>query len=297
MSAAVIARLPSSRVFSWPVWASAVVHAASLVLLASVGTLAPRHAPTAIPLSIELVGPETPPAPHSEPTPPPPKPPVVRIAPTARTTAPPRDVPVETPSTPSTPAPAAAAPALIDDEQRRAPSPSSAPSADVPERALPGAGTGGGPFPGMRGETTGTGDTLLSTGDLPVGNPGGGGGAGGASTTATCGAGSSASATDGSAAGLTSFARPRGGYQTRPRYPDAARREGVEGEVLLRFQVLGNGHVGAVTVTRSAGRDDLDRAAVEAVKTWLFDPARRGKEPVTVWVTLPVRFQLGSSKD
>ena len=39
---------------------------------------------------------------------------------------------------------------------------------------------------------------------------------------------------------------------------------------------------------------DLDRAAIEAVKTWLFEPARRGKEPVPVWVTLPVRFGLTS---
>jgi outer membrane biosynthesis protein TonB len=31
---------------------------------------------------------------------------------------------------------------------------------------------------------------------------------------------------------------------------------------------------------------------VEAVKTWKFEPARRGDEPVVVWVTLPVRFEL-----
>jgi protein TonB len=167
----------------------------------------------------------------------------------------------------------------------------------MPARALPGTGGTGGLLPGISGETTGGGDTLLPTGELPAGNPGGGGNAGAGSTAPTHGAASSASATDGTPAGLTSFARPRGGYQTRPRYPDAARRDGVEGEVLLRFQVLGDGHVGAVTVTRSAGRDDFDRAAVEAVKTWLFEPARRGKEPVTVWVTLPVRFQLGSGKD
>jgi protein TonB len=60
----------------------------------------------------------------------------------------------------------------------------------------------------------------------------------------------------------------------------------------LRFQVLSSGHVGSVGVAQSAGHAALDRAAVEAVKTWLFEPARRGKEAVTVWVTLPVRFQL-----
>ncbi|HET8531196.1 MAG TPA: TonB family protein, partial [Methylomirabilota bacterium] len=92
--------------------------------------------------------------------------------------------------------------------------------------------------------------------------------------------------------GVTSFARPLGGYQTTPHYPEAARREGVEGTVTLRFEVLASGKVGTVQVQRSAGRTDMDRAAVEAVRVWLFEPARRGKEAVAVWVTLPVRFEL-----
>jgi len=98
----------------------------------------------------------------------------------------------------------------------------------------------------------------------------------------------------GTGEGVTSFARPRGGYQTTPHYPEAARREGVEGTVTLRFEVLASGKVGTVQVQKSAGRADMDRAAVEAVRSWLFDPARRGKEAVAVWVTLPVRFELNA---
>ncbi len=94
--------------------------------------------------------------------------------------------------------------------------------------------------------------------------------------------------------GVTSFARPLGGYQTTPHYPEAARREGAEGTVTLRFEVLTSGKVGAVQVQRTAGRPDLDRAAMEAIRTWLFEPARRGKEAVAVWVTLPVRFELSA---
>jgi TonB family protein len=92
--------------------------------------------------------------------------------------------------------------------------------------------------------------------------------------------------------GVTDLARPLGGYQTTPRYPDAARREGAQGVTTLRFQVLTSGLVGAVEVAQSAGHRDLDRAAVEAIRTWRFQPARRGQEVVTVWVTLPVRFEL-----
>ena len=37
---------------------------------------------------------------------------------------------------------------------------------------------------------------------------------------------------------------------------------------------------------------DLDLSAMDAVKKWLFEPARRGKEAVAVWVMLPVKFEL-----
>jgi protein TonB len=47
-----------------------------------------------------------------------------------------------------------------------------------------------------------------------------------------------------------------------------------------------------VVVTRSAGHRDLDRAAIDAIRQWQFEPARRGPTPVAVWVTLPVRFEL-----
>jgi protein TonB len=50
-----------------------------------------------------------------------------------------------------------------------------------------------------------------------------------------------------------------------------------------------------MSVVRSAGHADLDEAAMEAVRKWRFEPARRGKDAVTVWVTLPVRFELRSN--
>jgi protein TonB len=83
-----------------------------------------------------------------------------------------------------------------------------------------------------------------------------------------------------------------GGYQLTPPYPETARRQGVQGTTRLRFQVLATGRVGEVMVDESAGHPDLDRAAVEAVRTWRFEPARRGAQPVAVWVTMPVHFQL-----
>jgi protein TonB len=60
----------------------------------------------------------------------------------------------------------------------------------------------------------------------------------------------------------------------------------------LKIYVTDTGRVQDVLVERSAGHEELDAAAMEAVKKWRFDPARRGNQPVAVWVMLPVRFEL-----
>lgn len=88
------------------------------------------------------------------------------------------------------------------------------------------------------------------------------------------------------------FTRPLGGYQVKPRYPDSARQLGAQGITLLKVRVLENGRVGELIIERSAGHPDLDTSAREAVKKWRFEPARRGNEPVAVWVLLPVKFEL-----
>jgi protein TonB len=91
---------------------------------------------------------------------------------------------------------------------------------------------------------------------------------------------------------VTRWARPRGGYQVRPGYPASARRVGAAGTAVLRVHVLADGRVGTVEVETSAGHADLDRAAVEAVRQWRFEPGRRGEEPAAMWVLLPVEFRL-----
>ncbi len=92
--------------------------------------------------------------------------------------------------------------------------------------------------------------------------------------------------------GVTQMAIPRGGYQVRPSYPNSARRLGIQGMTTLRVYVAADGRVGEVQVQESAGHADLDNAAADAVKRWRFEPARRGTEPVGVWVLLPVEFRL-----
>ena len=144
------------------------------------------------------------------------------------------------------------------------------------------------------GSAAGTGN-LFGKGDVGVvGGSGvlGGGGGTGASGVGRGAKGDGTGGGTGSGEALSGLARPLGGYQVKPRYPESARRAGVQGITTLRVRVLENGRVGDVLVEQSAGFRDLDMAAMEAVKKWLFEPARRGKDAVSVWVMLPVKFQL-----
>jgi periplasmic protein TonB len=62
---------------------------------------------------------------------------------------------------------------------------------------------------------------------------------------------------------------------------------------MLKVLVTTQGLVEAVQVERSTGHSDLDQSAVEAVRRWRFQPARRrGGEPVAMWVLIPVQYKL-----
>ncbi|HEY6365946.1 MAG TPA: TonB family protein [Candidatus Binatia bacterium] len=136
--------------------------------------------------------------------------------------------------------------------------------------------------------------SLFGGGDVSVAGGSGMGGGGGGTANAGLGRGDKGDGFGGggNGDGLAALARPLGGYQVKPRYPEAARKMGAQGITLLRVRVLENGRVGEVLIEKSAGFNELDSSAAEAVKKWLFEPARRGKEPVQVWVLLPVKFEL-----
>lgn len=78
----------------------------------------------------------------------------------------------------------------------------------------------------------------------------------------------------------------------QPPYPVMARRRGYEGEILLNVLVDPEGMVSEITIKRSSGHLSLDRAAIKAVKKWLFTPAMEGSRPVSMWVDVPIDFQL-----
>ena len=81
-------------------------------------------------------------------------------------------------------------------------------------------------------------------------------------------------------------------YMPSPRYPMAALRAQREGQVVLSVTVTQEGDVADVTVGRSSGDLDLDRAAEEAVRGWRF--AAADDRPSRYTADLPIRFELTS---
>jgi TonB family protein len=170
------------------------------------------------------------------------------------------------------------------------------PLASLPEKAgaAQGGWNSGTKAAEAEGSAAGAGK-LFDKGDVGVVGGSGVEGGGGGKESSGLGRGAKGEGTGGgtgSGEALSGLARPLGGYQVKPRYPESARRAGAQGVTTLRVRVLENGRVGEVLVEQSAGFRDLDLAAMEAVKKWLFEPAKRGKDAVSVWVMLPVKFEL-----
>lgn len=92
--------------------------------------------------------------------------------------------------------------------------------------------------------------------------------------------------------GAQAEAKPNYLKNAPPRYPEAARRAGQEGLVLLWVEVTSEGRPDSVTVRQSSGYPVLDEAALRAVKKWKFYPAKIGTLPVASRVEVPIRFQL-----
>ena len=79
--------------------------------------------------------------------------------------------------------------------------------------------------------------------------------------------------------------------EVRPQYTDEARRQSIEGDVVLEIVVRHDGSVGNVRVRRTLGAG-LEQKAIDAVRQWRFNPAKRHGSPVDVVVDVSVGFKL-----
>jgi TonB family protein len=79
-------------------------------------------------------------------------------------------------------------------------------------------------------------------------------------------------------------------------YPDEAREKKVEGFVITQFVVLSDGSLSNIDILRSPNQLFTD-AVVEMISSMpKWKPGRQGDEDVAVKVTLPIRFDLDSTK-
>ena len=77
-----------------------------------------------------------------------------------------------------------------------------------------------------------------------------------------------------------------------PSYPKRARREGLEGRVVLSVLVINTGYVKNIYVLETSGVLLLDEAAITAVAEWSFVPAKIKDTAVESTKLIPIRFQL-----
>ena len=78
-----------------------------------------------------------------------------------------------------------------------------------------------------------------------------------------------------------------------PDYSVAARKDRLEGKVILEAIITETGAVADVRVLRSVHRL-LDEAAVAAVRQWRYEPGRKKGVPVPVYLTVVCSFSIPS---
>lgn len=84
--------------------------------------------------------------------------------------------------------------------------------------------------------------------------------------------------------------------KVHPVYPELARKARVEGVVILNVRTDENGNVDNIKVTKS--KDPLlNRAAIDAVKKWKYQPYYYKGEPRPIVFTVTVHFKLTSTGD
>ncbi len=77
-----------------------------------------------------------------------------------------------------------------------------------------------------------------------------------------------------------------------PLYPESSRQTREQGTVLLAVKVDRDGTAESVSLRQTSGYPQLDRAALDTVRTWKFHPAMVAGIPVDSDVIVPVLFKL-----
>ena len=88
--------------------------------------------------------------------------------------------------------------------------------------------------------------------------------------------------------------QPIGGFdaiQKNLQYPESAMKQGIQGRVVLHILIGVDGSVLEHKVLKSIGHTECDLAAIKAVKSVRWKPAKQRDKPVKLWVSVPVIFK------
>jgi protein TonB len=75
-------------------------------------------------------------------------------------------------------------------------------------------------------------------------------------------------------------------------YPSLLRDAGVGGRVDVWIRLDERGVVQDAQVNASSGQPSLDEAALRVARIIRFSPAMNRDQPVPVWVSIPITFQV-----
>jgi protein TonB len=81
----------------------------------------------------------------------------------------------------------------------------------------------------------------------------------------------------------------------KPKYPELAKKAGIEGTTTVQALVDVDGSIREVKILKSSGNQLLDQAAITAARNSKFTPAKQRDKFVRVWVSIPIKFRLTGS--
>jgi TonB family protein len=89
--------------------------------------------------------------------------------------------------------------------------------------------------------------------------------------------------------------QPIDGHTPAPKYPEIARRAGIEGTVWVKIWIDEKGNTRKAVLLKSDA-EILNQTSLDTAMKWKFKPAMLNGKPVAVWVTVPFKFKMNKAE-
>ena len=89
--------------------------------------------------------------------------------------------------------------------------------------------------------------------------------------------------------------RPIEGNTPAPKYPEVARRAGIEGTVWVKIWIDEQGNPRKAVLLKSDA-EILNQTSLDTAMKWKFKPAVLKGKPVAVWVSIPFKFKMSKAE-